>query len=252
MVTISMATLNKRTNILNIVAAVGLVTLLGMIFFYAPTEITMGNVHRLLYFHVGTAWAAALTFFVALVAGFMYLRTREDKWDIISLASVEIGLVLFTMTIAAGSIWGKPAWGTWWVWSPRLIGVTVMWLVYVAYFMLRSALPNREQRARFAAVYVMLAFVTVIVTYLSVRFLRDIHPIVVGGAVEEVTSANAAQGESEFVSGAESLRMVLTLNYSFLVFTLIYLAWLANRYRLEVLTRTADKLKAITVTKLQA
>ncbi len=241
----------RYTNTLNLIAAVGLLSLLGMIFLFAPTEMTMGNVHRLLYFHVGTAWAAALTFFVALVCGFLYLRSRNEKWDIISLSSVEIGLVLFTMTIAAGSIWGYPVWGTWWIWSPRLIGVTVTWLVYVAYFMLRSAIPNREQQARFAAVYVMLAFVTVIVTYLSVRFLRDIHPIVVGGATEAVSSAGAAQGESEFVSGSESIRMIVTLNYSFLVFTLIYIAWLANRYRLEILSRTAEQLKARTITRLQ-
>lgn len=232
-------------------AAVGLLSLLGMVFMIAPTEITMGNVHRLLYFHVGTAWAAALTFFVALVCGFLYLRTHNEKWDIISLSSVEIGLVLFTMTIAAGSIWGYPVWGTWWIWSPRLIGVTVTWLVYVAYFMLRSAIPNREQQARFAAVYVMIAFVTVIVTYLSVRFLRDIHPIVVGGQLESVSAAGVAEGESAFTNNTETIRMVITLNYSFVVFTLIYIAWLANRYRLELLSRTADQLKAQVIIRLQ-
>lgn len=210
----------------------------------------MGNVHRLLYFHVGTAWVAACTFFVALVCGIIYLRTRNEKWDILSMGSVEVGLVFFTMTIAAGAIWGKPAWGTYWVWSPRLIGVTVTWLVYVAYFMLRGAVDNREQRARFAAVYVCAAFVTVIVTYLSARLWRDIHPIVVGGVTETVASADMSQGDPEFASGIESMRMGLTLAYSCVVFSIIYVAWLANRYRLQLLINQADQLKAQVITRL--
>ena len=243
-------TLNKRVKWLNWAAGIGLVTLLLLIFFGTPTEVTMGHVYRILYFHVGAAWAAALTFFVALIAGFMYLRTRDEKWDIVSMSSAEIGLVLFTMTIAVGSVWAKPIWGTWWVWSPRLTGVVVTWLVYVAYFMLRSAVPNREQRARFAAVYVIIAFATVILTYASVRFLRDIHPIVVGGAIESVEVAQAAEGESEFQTGGENVRSILTLNYAWIVFTVIYAAWLANRIRLQRLVDAAENLKALTIQKI--
>lgn len=246
-----METLNRRITRLNAVAIIMLISLLVMIFFFAPTELTMGNVHRLLYFHVGTAWAASLTFFVALIAGIQYLRTRDNKWDIISMSSVEVGIVLFTMTIAAGAIWGRPAWNTWWIWSPRLIGVTVTWLVYVAYFMLRAAIDDRDNRARFAALYVIIAFSTVITTYLSVRFWRDIHPVVIGGVTEAVSSAAAAQGESEFANGVESIRMVITLNYSFIVFTVIYVAWLANRYRLELLATRVDQLKASTIARLR-
>ena len=246
-----MTKLNRRVTILNYTAFAMLLSLLAMIFFFAPTELSMGNVQRLLYFHVGSAWAAALTFFVALVSGLQYLRTRDLKWDVLSMSSVEIGIVLFTMTIAAGAIWGKPAWNTWWVWSPRLIGVTVTWLVYVAYFMLRGAIDSAEQRARLAAIYVIIGFATVIMTYLSVRFWRDIHPVVIGGVTENVSSAGAAQGESEFSSGIESIRMVLTLNYSFLVFTVLYVAWLANRYRLEMMVQQTQQLKARTVARLQ-
>ena len=181
-----MTTLNRRVSILNTIALIALIGFFGMVFFYAPPELSMGNLHRLLYVHVGTAWAAAVTFLVALICGWRYLRTRDEKWDMLSLSSVEVGIVLFTMTIAAGSIWGKPAWNTWWTWSPRLIGVTVTWLTYIGYFVLRGAIDDSERRARFGAIYVFIAFATVIVTYGSVRFLRDIHPVVVGGVVEEV------------------------------------------------------------------
>lgn len=246
-----MTKLNKRIRTLNITSFVMMLILLLMIFFFAPMEVTMGNVQKLFYFHVGSAWAASVTFFIALVGGIQYLRTRDTKWDIISMGSVEIGIVLFTMTIAAGAIWGKPAWNTYWVWSPRLIGVTIMWLVYVAYLIMRQAIDNREQRARFSAVYVIVAFSTVILTYLSVRFLRDIHPVVVGGVTEEVASASASQGEMEFVSGIESIRMVATLNYSFLAFTVLYVALLANRYRLEKLVEETNRLKGIAINALR-
>ena len=122
------------------------------------------------------------------------------------------------MTIVAGSVWGRPAWNTWWTWSPRLTSITVMWLVYVAYFMLRGAVEDEQKRARFAAVYVIAAFITVIMTYVSIRLLRDIHPVVFGDAVEGVQAG--AEGLQEF-SGVDSIRMVLTLNVSVVAFSLL-------------------------------
>lgn len=233
----------RYSRILNWATAISMVALLAMVFLYAPVERTMGNVHRILYFHVGTAWAALLTFGIALIAGVMYLRKPSRKLDIVSMASAEVGLVFITMTIAAGSVWGRPAWGTWWDWSPRLTSVTVMWLVYVAYFVLRSAIPDPEKRARFAAVYVIAAFVTVLLTYTSVRFLRDIHPTVVGPVTENVAKGNAAQGASELGSGIASARMGQTLGAATAVFTLVYVAWLTQRYRLEVLSDHVERLK---------
>lgn len=246
-----MQTLNRRITTLNYIALVALIVLFGMIFFFAPPELTMGNVQRLLYIHVGTAWAAGLTFLAALVFGFRYLRSRDEKWDMLSLASVEVGIVLFTMTIAAGSIWGRPAWNTWWTWSPRLIGVTVTWLTYIGYFVLRGAIEDQQRRMRFAAIYVFIAFATVILTYGSVRILRDIHPVVVGGVVEEVAEAGVSQGDSEFENGIAEGRMVMTLNASWIVLTIVYIAWMANRYRLEVMRRETDKLKALTIARLR-
>lgn len=245
-----MQTLNRRIKILNYISLAMLTVLLWMVFFYAPPERTMGNMYRFLYFHVGSAWPAAVSFFVALLSGLAYLKTRQNKWDIISMASVEIGLVLFTMTIVSGSIWGRPAWNTWWEWTPRLIGVTIVWLAYVGYFVLRGAIDEPEKRARFAAIYVIAAFPTVVVTFLSIRFFRDLHPVLVGGATEAVESAGAAQGESDFGGGINSTKMGITLTYSFFVFTVIYATWLANRYRLELLRQRVDGMKARMLARL--
>ncbi|MEZ4643254.1 MAG: cytochrome c biogenesis protein [Chloroflexota bacterium] len=241
--------LDRNIRILNWAAGIALVIALGMVFFYAPVESTMGNVQRIFYFHVGSAWVGALAFFVALVGGGIYLRKPERKWDTIAVAAVEIGLVFLTMATAAGSIWGKPAWNTWWLWSPRLTLITIAWLTYAAYFMLRGAIEDEEKRGRFAAVYVIVAFVTIISTYISIRILRDIHPVVFGGMAE--SAQGAEQGLQEFEQGVESMKMVITLNVSVVAFTLMFAAWMANRIRLQHLMDNANHLKMRVAARLQ-
>ena len=240
--------LKRNIRILNIVSLVALAIALFTIFFYAPVERTMGNVQRIFYFHVGSAWVGSLAFFVALVGGILFLRRPEKKWDTMALASVEIGLVFLSIAIVSGSVWGKPAWNTWWLWSPRLTLVTIMWLAYAAYFMLRGAVDDEERRGRFAAVYVIISFVTVILTFASIRILRDIHPVVFGGALE--SAQGAEQGLQEF-SGVDSTKMVITLNIAVVAYTLIYVAWLANRIYLQRLMDQTQLLKTRVASYLQ-
>ncbi|HEX6383401.1 MAG TPA: cytochrome c biogenesis protein CcsA [Anaerolineae bacterium] len=241
--------LNRIIPALNWGAIIALLVSMIMVFFYAPVERTMGNVQRIFYFHVGAAWVGAVAFFVALVCGVLYLRKPERKWDTIALASVEIGLVFLTITTAAGSVWGRPAWNTWWLWSPRLTLITIAWLTYAAYFMLRGAIEDEEKRGRFAAVYVIVAFVTIIMAYLSVRILRDIHPVVFGGTLE--SAEGAAEGLQDFAPGLESMRMGITLTVNVVAFSLVYLAWLANRIRLQYLMDEARELKMRVANRLQ-
>jgi heme exporter protein C len=243
-------TLNKSIPVLNIASGLMMLILLFMIFFFAPDERTMGNVQRIFYFHVGAAWTAAATFLIALVAGLLYLRRPSKALDIISLASVEIGIVFTTMTIVSGSVWGRPAWNTWWIWSPRLTSITVMWLVYVAYLMLRGAIENEERRGRLAAVYVIAAFVTVILTYASVRLLRDIHPVVFGGTLESAQGAD--EGLQEIAPGLDSAKMGITLTVSVITFSIIYLSALANRIKLQRMVDEAAALKSRVIARLQS
>jgi heme exporter protein C len=242
-------TLQKSIPILNASAGTMMLVLLLAVFFFAPNELTMGNVQRIFYFHVGPAWTAAVTFLIALVSGILYLRRPSKKLDIISLASVEIGIVFTTMTIVSGSVWGRPAWNTFWIWSPRLTSITVMWLVYVAYLMLRGAIEDEERRGRFAAVYVIAAFITVIMTYASVRLLRDIHPVVFGGTLE--SAQGATEGLQEIAPGLDSAKMGITLTISVITFTLIYLAALANRINLQRMIDEAAVLKSRVIAHLQ-
>jgi heme exporter protein C len=224
---------------LNWLAAIMMLVCLALIFFYAPTERTMGNVQRVFYFHVGSAWTASVAFFVALMSGIIYLIRPRKFWDMTALASVEIGLVLISMTIVGGSVWGRPAWNTWWVWSPRLTSVTVLWLVYAAYFMLRGAIEDPERRGRFSAVYAIASFVTVIITYYSIRLLRDIHPALIG-------AGDGAMGEQELTG-----KMVFTMIYSFISFSVLYAAWMLNRVRLEMLSEHAQAMKLRLMARLR-
>lgn len=240
--------LNRNVRILNWAAAVAIFIDLIVIFVYAPTERTMGNVQRIFYFHVGAAWVGAVAFFVALISGVIYLRRPARKWDTVAVASVEIGLVFLTMATVAGSVWGRPAWNTWWLWSPRLTLITIAWLTYAAYFMLRGAVEDEEKRGRFSAVYVIAAFMTIIAAYLSVRLLRDIHPVVVGSVTE--SAQGAAEGLQEF-SGVDSTRMIVTLNVSVVAFTILYAAWMANRIHLQRLADEANAIKMRVAARLQ-
>ncbi|MCP4357397.1 MAG: cytochrome c biogenesis protein CcsA [Chloroflexi bacterium] len=241
--------LSRTITILNILAFIALLISIGMVFMYAPVERMMGNVQRIFYFHVGTAWVGAIAFFVALAAGLLYLRKPDRKWDIIGLSSVEVGLVFLTITTAAGAIWGKPAWNTWWLWSPRLTLITIAWLTYAAYFMLRGAIEEEEKRGRFAAVYVIVAFVSIILAYISIRIWRDIHPVVFGGTVEGAQAE--AQGLQDIAPGLDSMRMGITLTANVVTFSLIYAAWLVNRIRLQYLQDNVISLKMRVAARLQ-
>lgn len=241
--------LDRAIKIMSILAVVGMAITIGAIFLFAPVELNMGNVQRLFYFHVGAAWVGAMVFGVALVCGLLYLWRGRRVFDTVSVAAVEVGLVFLSMAIVGGSFWGKPAWNTWWLWSPRLTLVTVAWLVYAAYFMLRGAIEDDHRRARYAAIYAIISFVTIILTYVSIRIFRDIHPVVFGGTTE--AAAGAAEGLQDF-NGLDSARMGITLLISVIGFTLLGSAWILMRIRLQNLIDYADGLKMRVAARLSA
>jgi len=205
------------------VSAVAVLSALGMVFLYAPREATMGDVQRIFYFHVASAWVGFFAFFITFLSGIVYLIRAERRWDILALSSVEVGLTFITMAVITGSLWARPVWGTYWTWEPRLTISAVQLLIYIAYLMLRATIESPERRARFAAVYGVVAFVTVPLSWFAIRWWRTIHPdILTGGEGMTITP-----------------RMVHTLLVSLVAFTLLYVTLLSSRIRLE---RTADAL----------
>lgn len=206
--------------ILALASAAVLLTALGMVFLYAPREATMGDVQRIFYFHVSSAWVGFFGFFVTFLGGILYLVRRERRWDILALSSVEIGLTFITMAVITGSIWARPVWGTYWTWEPRLTISAIQLLIYVAYGMLRRAVEGPERRARFAAVYGIVAFVTVPLSWFAIRWWRTIHPEILSGGGDMALTP----------------KMVQTLLVSLAAFTLLYFTLLRQRMRLERLS----------------
>ena len=227
-----MDTRPRLLTLLDTVSIILFVVAVLMVFFYAPLEATMGQVQRVFYFHVATAWVGMLGFMVAAVVGVMYLRTGNRHWDIVGLAAIEISLVFFLITIVTGSIWARPAWNTWWTWDPRLTSAAIVELVYAAYWMLRQGIEDPDKRARFGAVYAVIGFLSVPITFMSIRLLRTIHPVVVGG------SDAAAQGGFSMTPA-----MRLTFFFSLIVYSILFVALLWHRIRLGRLADKVEQLK---------
>ncbi|MBN1266063.1 MAG: cytochrome c biogenesis protein CcsA [Anaerolineales bacterium] len=198
------------------------------VFWFTPQEMIMGAVQKVFYFHLSSAWVGALAFLVAAVSGVAYLSSRKAHWDAVELASIEIGTTFSLITVLSGMSWARPIWNTWWTWDPRLTTTAIMLLIYLVYLLLRRSVDDPGLRARFSAVYAVLGFLSVPVTFLSIRMLRTIHPVLFGA------------GDSDGGSMGLTAPMLLTLYLSLFAFTMLYCAILWHRVRLERMIRTLE------------
>jgi heme exporter protein C len=181
---------------------------------------------RIIYFHIPTAWVGFLAFFVTFVSGVAYLRTQERKWDIAALSSAEIGTVFMLGVLVSGSIWAKPAWGVWWIWDERLTISLIQFLVYVGYLMLRSSVEDPARRARFAAVYGIVAFISVPINFIAIRLWRTQHPLMFGTE-----------------QGGLGPNMMFAFVFSLIAFTIWYVVLMWHRVRLEHVRDEVEHLK---------
>src|SRR5438874_12036048 len=193
----------------------------------APTERTMGDVQRIFYYHVPSAWTAFLLFFINFGASLVYLIKRNTKADILALVSAEVGVVFCTVVLVTGPIWARPVWGIWWTWDMRLTLTLVLWLIYVSYLVLRR-FSTSGQTPVIAAVLAIFGALDVPLVYFSIWFFRTQHPSpVIGGG------------------GSLDPRMahVLLINWA----AFLCLAWLVSwtRYRLEVVKREVEEAQAL-------
>ena len=138
----------------------------------------MGLVQKIFYFHLSLAAAAFLSFFVACGAGIAYLMKRKRCWDALGAASVEVGVLFTSLVLVTGSLWGRPIWNTWWTWDPRLTTSLILWFIYAACMILRTAVEEETKRATYTAVMAIVGFVDVPIVFLSARLFRSIHPTV--------------------------------------------------------------------------
>jgi heme exporter protein C len=193
----------------------------------APTEQTMGEVQRIFYYHVPSAWTAFLLFLVNFVASVVYLVNRSDKADMLALVTAEVGVVFCTVVLVTGPIWARPVWGIWWTWDLRLTLTLVLWLIYVSYLVLRR-FSSGSQTPLMAAVLAVFGALDVPLVYFSIWYFRTQHPSPVIGR-----------------GGSLDPRMtrVLLINWAaFLCFALL-IGW--SRYRLERLKREVEETQAL-------
>ncbi len=203
-----------------------------MVFLYAPTEAVMGPVQKVFYFHVAAGWLGMLGYGAAVVAGIAYLVTKKPIWDMVGLGAVEIGLAFMLINIITGSVWARPIWNTWWTWDPRLTTATIMELAYAAYLMLRAGIDDPDRRARFGAVYAIIAFISVPLTFFSIRIFRTIHPVVIG------SNDPGAEGDFNMTAAMSQTFMV-----SLIAFSVLFISLLWHRIRLGQLADKVERLK---------
>jgi heme exporter protein C len=186
--------------------------------FVVPADAEQGVVQRLMYVHVPTAWVAYLAFTVVFAASVAYLRTRRTRWDRLAEASAEVGVVFTGLTIVLGAVWGRPTWGVWWTWDPRLTTTAILFLIYLGYLAVRRLPENASRAYRWAAVVGVLGFLDVPLVHLSVLWWRGLH---------QPPSVLRVQGPTIAPS------MLLTLILAVAAFTAAYLWLLLTRMRLR-------------------
>ena len=220
--------MKRGISILAVVTALLLSLALYEALIGAPTERTMGDVQRIFYYHVPSAWTAFLLFLINFIASIVYLIRRNPKTDILALVSAEVGVVFCTVVIVTGPIWARPVWGIWWAAGDiRLTTTLVLWLIYISYLVLRR-FSTSGQTPVIAAVLAIFGALDVPLVYFSIWFFRTQHPSpVIGGG------------------GSLDPRMahVLLINWA----AFLCLAWLVTwtRYRLEVVKREVEEAQAL-------
>jgi len=226
--------------IVTIVTALGFAAALFLGLFVVGTDIQQGAIQRIFYVHMPAFFGAFTAFGATVAGGVLYLWHRNDKWDKIALAGVEVGLAFSVINLVTGAIWARPIWNTWWTWDPRLTSAAIMVLTYAAYLMLRAGIEDPGRKRRFMSVYGIFAFVSVLTTLFIIRGVPEtIHPVIIGASPQN------AQGSFEATRG-----VVIALIPSlivWLVFMPLTLIW--HRYRLENRIEAVHRLKVRLLSK---
>lgn len=195
--------------------------------FIAPDESTMHAIQRIFYFHASSGWAAMEASMIVFVANVLFLVKRDMKWDWLGVSAAEVSVAFWSVMLVTGPIWAHPVWGVWWTWDWRLTLTLVIWLLYIAYLILRTLVNDPERRAVVSAIFGVFAFLGVPLDYLSIRIWRTQHPqpVVFGGANSGLEPTMRAV--FFYCSGVMTLLMILILR---------------QRYRLERLRHEAEAL----------
>lgn len=205
--------MNRRLKTaLSLMLGAAVVYSLYLDFIWSPPEAKMGNVVRIMYFHIASAVDAFVGFGVCALFALLYLLTRRLRFERLAVSSAVVGLVFTTLVLVSGSIWGAAVWNTWWAWDPTLTTTLILWFLYIGYLLLRSSIADRRRSALVSSIYGIVAAADVPLINESVTWWHGLHPTV-------ITDAGFNMPPS----------MVVTLLASFAVFLGIYVLffWMA-------------------------
>ncbi|GEM85617.1 cytochrome c biogenesis protein CcsA [Meiothermus granaticius] len=194
----------------------------------APPDVNQGWLVRIMYLHVPMAWLCYLAIFGTLGYSIAYLVRRNPRYDRMAAASAELGLLFSALTVLSGALWGRPTWGVYWTWEPRLTTFAILIAVYVGYFVVRSAIEDPELRANASAAIGILGSINVPISYMSVKWWRSLH---------QTQTIDLTTGKVNMEPS-----MLLALMVNLLAFTLLYIAFV--RLRGIIAEREAEKLEA--------
>jgi heme exporter protein C len=212
---------------LGIATVVAVLAMLYMALIYAPTERTQGQAQRIFYIHIGSAVITYVAYIVTAVASIGFLWKRSEWLDQLARSSAEVGLLINSILLVSGSIWGKAIWGTWWSWDARLTSTLILWFIYAGYLMLRAYGGDTPQIARSAAVIGIIGCLDIPIINQSVRWWRTLHPAPI--VVRESPALPATMLQAMFVAMA--------------AFFLLYLYLTIQRFRVEQLSTTVGRLR---------
>ena len=206
---------------LSVVVALGITAVFAL--WLSPQDIEQGEAVRLLYLHVPTIWIAFLAFFVTALSSVLWLvpRTRSTTWDLLAGASAEVGVVFTGITLVVGSLWGRPTWGTYWVWDARLTTTAILFFLYLGYLALRRTGSTAEERGKRCAIAALIAFADVPIVHFSVTWWQTLHQ---SGTVFNNKISVQIHGS-----------MAFTLLWSVASFTLFYVYLVMRRLQLAEL-----------------
>lgn len=181
----------------------------------------LGERARIIFFHVPTAWLAVLAFFLSMVNSILYLKKQNFLYDIKAFSSAQVGFLFSILATLTGSVWAKFNWGSFWNWDPRETSIFFIFIIYGAYFALRSAIENPDTKARLSSAYSIIAFVTVpFFVFIMPRIVQSLHPDPI---INVKGNLNV------------DLNILIVFIISLISFTLLFI-WLYNlKIRIEVL-----------------
>ena len=216
------------TTVLGWLSLVGMAGTAVLVFGFTPPDALMGFSQKIMYLHVPSVWVTYLSFFIVFFCSVGYLWKRSSGFDLVARAAAEIGLIFCGLGIITGAIWGRPTWGTYWVWDARLTTTLLLFLIYVGYLVLRAFSDPGEKQARMAAIIGIVGFLDIPLIHLSVQWWRTLHQPTTVFKVGAGGEAKPAMPPELLTPLFISLG-VMTLFYAFLLL-----------YRLDIETRHED------------